>query len=818
MATWRESVARWFEALGRWVYHNRMKTLVAVMLVVVGLASNLRNMTIDTSSDSFFHEDDPALLDYNAYRDQFGLDERIVVAVRASQVFDEQVLEKLRALHEDLENDVPHIDDITSLINARNTRGEADQLVVEDLLEHWPRNAAELAAVRDRARQNPLYRNMLLSEDGTFTTIIIQTNTYSVSGAEEDVLAGFDDDQAAVADTVPKRKYLSNKENSQAVAAVKRVIQRHRAPGFAIYLAGSPVVSDTLKRMMKRDIRGFIKKVVAAVALFLALIFRRVSGVVLPLVTVVFAALCTIGLMALTGTSITMPTQILPSFLLAVGVGASVHLLAIFYKRFDATGDKEGALVHALGHSGLPIVMTSLTTAVALGSFSMAEIAPIADLGKFAAAGVLISLLFTVVLLPALLALSPLRPKKIKPDAGEPLMDRLLTGVADFSVRHARKIVFLSLVLIGIALILACQLRFSHNQLTWFPESSGVRKSTETIDRAMNGSITMELVVDTGRENGLHDPRVLNALDELCTSLEEMKGDGYFVGKAWSLTTILKEINKALHENRSEFYSIPQDRDLISQELLLFENSGSDDLEDVVDSRFSKARVAIKLPWVDAVKYEEIVQRVERLCEEKLGDSVRVTVTGLCPLMGNTFTAAIRSSAQSYLIAFGSITVMMILLIGSVRIGLLSMIPNILPILVAMAVMKLANMPLDMFTMLVGSIAIGLAVDDTVHFMHNFRRYYRASGDVHEAVRLTLTSTGRAMLVTTIVLSLGFFVYMFAQMSNVFNFGLLTGLAIIVALLADFFLGPALMVLVTRQSGQKKRPIRHENGMTNGYS
>jgi len=798
-STWRDVAETRFETLGRWVFRNRIKTIMVMLFIAVGLVSQLRKITIRTASDSFFHKNDPVLLAYNSYRDQFGHDERIMIGLRAANVFTDDFLRKLKALHNDLEENVPYVDDITSLINARNTRGETKELVVEDLLERWPKNKAELDAVKARALESPLYRNMLLSEDGTFTAVIIQLDAYSSMGGGKDILKGFDDQTQPAA----KRKYLTNKENSKAVAAVRKTIERHKDPAFTVHLGGSSVVTDTLKRTMKRDMMKFICLVIATIALFLFIVFRRVSGVVLPLLAVILSVICTIGLMALTGTPIKMPTQILPSFLLAVGVGASVHLLAIFYRQFDDAGNKEDALAHALGHSGLAIVMTSLTTAAALGSFSMAEIAPIADLGKFAAAGVIISLVFTIVLLPALLSLCPLQRKKQRTNTRKPLMDRVLLGTADFSVKHARAIILVSLALIAICAVSASQLRFSHNQLKWFPESSGVRRSTEILDETMKGSISMMVVVDTERENGLHDPTILHALDELCADMETVKGDGYFIGKAWSLPTILKEINRALNENRPDFYSVPTNRTLIAQELLLFENSGSDDLEDVVDSQFSKLRVAMKLPWVDAVKYEEIIGRVRGAFEEKLGGSARITITGVTPLMGRAFSASIKSSAQSYVIAFGAIAVMMILLIGSFRVGLVSMIPNILPILVVMAVMTPARMPLDMFTMLVGSIAIGLAVDDTIHFVHNFLRYYQQCGNPHESVRRTLTTTGRAMLTTSVVLSIGFFVYMFAYMNNISNFGLLVGLAIIIALLADFLLGPALMVLMARHGGTR---------------
>ena len=237
---------------------------------------------------------------------------------------------------------------------------------------------------------------------------------------------------------------------------------------------------------------------------------------------------------------------------------------------------------------------------------------------------------------------------------------------------------------------------------------------------------------------------------------------------------------------------------LVAQEFLLFENSGSDDLEDFVDSQFSKARFMIKVPFEDAyhagIFIEQVNEHFERFFPE-----AEVTLTGMIGLLSRTITAAIHSMAKSYAIALVVITVLMILLIGRFRIGLLSMIPNLTPILLMLGVIGFFDLPMDLFTMMVASIAIGLAVDETIHFMHNFRRYYEHSGDPVKAVHDTLQTTGRAMLVTTVVLSIGFFIFGFATMSNVRNFGILTGFTIVMALLADYFLAPALMVLVNRK-------------------
>ncbi|MBW1847989.1 MAG: MMPL family transporter, partial [Deltaproteobacteria bacterium] len=263
------------------------------------------------------------------------------------------------------------------------------------------------------------------------------------------------------------------------------------------------------------------------------------------------------------------------------------------------------------------------------------------------------------------------------------------------------------------------------------------------------------------------------------------------------------ETNRALNENRKEFYAIPQNKKLIAQELLLFENSGSDDIEDFTDSQFSKARMMVKVPFVNAVAYTKFLETVNDHLQKTYPD-VKITVTGMSALMFKTVVNAITSMSKSYIYALIVITLLMILLIGRLRIGLLSMVPNLAPIITTLGIMGWLNIPMNLFTMLVGNIAIGLAVDDTIHFMHNFRRYFEESKDAKFAVMETLHTTGRAMLVTSCVLSIGFFIFMFATMVNLIHFGFLTGLAIILALLADYFIAPALMVVVNRP---EKAPV-----------
>ena len=289
---------------------------------------------------------------------------------------------------------------------------------------------------------------------------------------------------------------------------------------------------------------------------------------------------------------------------------------------------------------------------------------------------------------------------------------------------------------------------------------------------------------------------LMKRLDEFNHFSEGTSYNRISVGKSSSVVDVVKEINQVLNEDQEEYYKVPMDRGMIAQELLLFENGGTDDLESLVNTPYSKARVTLKTTWVDANQYTGLLLKLEKKIDELFGQEKSYVVTGLIPIMVKTITFVMEGMLISYLIAGVVITLLMIFLLADLRLGLWSMIPNFLPILAGLGLMGMLNMPLDAMSILVGSIAIGLAVDDTVHFMHNFRRNQHIHQDIQVAVEKTLTSTGRAMLLTTIVLCAGFFIFTISSMNNLISFGLITGMTIIIALLGDILLAPAMMALI----------------------
>ncbi|UCH81805.1 MAG: MMPL family transporter [Nitrospiraceae bacterium] len=743
------------------------------------MASQIPSLIMDTSAEGLLHKDDPALMEYESFRRQFGREQMIIIGLKPADVFDAAFLRLLKDFHEALEEEVPHVGDISSLVNAEYIHGDEDDVTVEELLDRLPETDAEMNELRTRILNSPLYRDTVISEDGTFTVIVLEPAHFSAASENKNIL-------------------LTEKERSEFFESVRVISDRFRTTDFPVYLSGDITVEEVLKKMTMNTMLRFTVLTSLVIVIVFTILFRRVSAVLLPVIVVNAALLSTVGLMAVFGAPVTLNSTVLPSFLLAVGIGDSVHILAIYYKHLKRHGDKNAAIAFSLGHSGLAVVMTSITTAGGLMSFVNSGIAPVASLGIFAAVGVLLALIFSVVMLPAMLAVTPVRNRGVSTDhTAQSGLDRFLAGVGDVATAHPWKIVFISCIIFIASLVLALQLKFSHNSLNYIREDVPIRIDTELIDKEMKGTFNIEVVLHTHREHGLYEPDVMKKIEHIQRMFQEMVVSDRSVGRAMAVTDIVKEINSALNNEKPSEYRVPDSRELIAQELLLYEIGGGENLDELIDRDYMKSRITVRGPWVDAVAYDKALVSLDAELKSLNEGETTVSVTGLVSIIVRTLSAIIRSMGESYLIAGIVITCMMIFLIGNIRMGLCSMAPNFLPIVLGLGLMKIIYIPLDYSTIMIGGIAIGLAVDDTVHFMHNFRRYYHRCGDAREAVRQTLLTTGRAMLFTTIILACGFFILLLAELKSTNNFGIITGFTIIMALLADFLLAPAIMVLLT---------------------
>lgn len=796
-----ERIEMFFENMARTLYTHRFKTLVILVLCIGAMLWRLPHLTVDTNADALLKNDDPDKIVYNEFREQFGQDRMVVIAITSDHVFSEDFFLKLKSLHDDLEKKVPYVDEVTSLINARHTFGDADRLVVEDLMDGWPEErAVDFAALKNLVLNNPTYLDQIISPDGRTTAVVIKPEVYHVEATPAaDVMAGFEENAPTANPATPvKQKYLSQEQNEELVNAISAIIKSYEAPDFSMAYTGTPVVLSKFNQYTMKDMRLCFGLNMLVNLVFLALLFRRVSGVILPQIVVFTAAFSALGLMAWFNVPVKMTTTVLPAFLVCVGVADSVHILSIFYKQMARGLAKKDAISYAIGHSGLAVVLTSLTTAAGLISFATADLVALAELGYFAAAGVMLALLYTLIMLPVMVAFSPVKIRPVKEESGErTLMDRILLMTGDVATRHPFSIIIVSLILFAVSYYYVFNLRYSDFVAGYFPTSMKVRQDIDLINDRLNGALNLEIIIDTGRENGVYEPDILNRIERLARDLETMRFAHITVGKVTSINDILKETHQALNENRKDYYVVPQDYDVIAQELFLFENSGADDLEKIVDTQFSKTRVTAKIHWVDSVYLNHYIGHLNRHLEILFGDRAKMEITGMSALMARSITAALDSMARSYLLAFVIIGLMMIYLSGDLKTGLFSMIPNFIPIVMTLGIMGALNVPLDMTSLMIASIAMGLVVDDTVHFIYNFRKYYLKTGNAFAAVNLSLSGVGRAMVITSVVLACGFLMTIFANLSHTFRFGIFTAIPILFALLADFLLMPALMIVIT---------------------
>lgn len=779
-----------FGRIAQWSFRNRWSAIILVLAIFLPLVSQIPKLTTDMSNEGFFRPDDKVLIDYNEFRNQVGKDEFIVVAVRGPDIFSLDFLTGLRSLHQDIEDNVPFLDRVTSLVNVRNTRGEGDELIVEDFLERWPGNLEDLNELKKRAADNTLYENYMLNKEGTVTAVIIKP-----LACNPDV-EGLPQGEGTC-------QPMSNVQNREMIIALDKILKRYDGENFSVSMAGMPAVIEYLNITLEKDLGIIIPMIFLMVIIFLALLFRRISGVVYPVLIFAVSLLSALGIMAVLRIPMTGITSLLPSFMLVVSISDAVHILALFYPAFQKNGDREKAIVAAMEHSGLPVLMTSVTTAAGLASFAAAKVAPIADLGIVTPIGVFLALLYTVFLLPALLAFFPVKKKK-SIARRDHIFETIFDKITAITCEKQWLVIGIFSVLLVLAMAGAARLRFEHNALKWFPKDSRIRMATEEIDREMRGTISFDVVINTGKADGLYDPDFIHSLEEAVLKFGNYQTEDLFVGKVLALPTVLKETNRALHGNNHEYYTIPDNGKLIAQELFLFQLSGSDDLEELVDQQFSKTRLTMHVPYRDTSRYEQFVSDVRTDLKKRFPD-YDIVATGVNAIFVEILNNVMTSMSRSYAIALILISVFMVLMLGKLRMGLLSMIPNLFPIIMIMGLMGWLRIPLDFGTILIGSITLGLVVDDTIHFLHNFGRYYDEHNDPKAATQRTLNTVGRAMLVTSLVLAGGFLCDMFAELTLNKNSGFLIASTILVALITDFFLTPAILTLVYRKKTARQQ-------------
>jgi uncharacterized protein len=711
----------------------------------------------------------------------FGRDASWVVVVEAP-VFDLRTLARLRALEDELEALAlpgdggelePVVDDAYSLLDAYQVRFEAGEPVVDRFFEPMP-TAAELEATRAEVLGDPMLVGQLVDAAGEHAIVVVEAADI---GLER---------QGAFLD------------------AVRRIITRRGGPGFALSLAGEPALLAVFNELLITDVPRLILITVVLLVVLLALFFRSVPAVIAPLLVVAVSGVDTFGVMAVVGLPVTMVTTIIPIMLFYSGVGGSVHLIDAF-RRARAGGASSGeAVALAFSAVGVPMFFTAATTMVGLVCSGQAGIGIIQDMGTSAAIGVALATIQTYVLLPALLSfvghgLDRAAEGSRRVLSIEHLIERCAAAVGisgrGESPRRRFVVIGVAAVLTVIALAGMTRLKLGYDPLRRLPESTIVHDGFAAMDEHLGGTNTISLLVEGRGEHGLADVELLGALGRLVESIRSYRDPeaGAIVGPSAGYLSMLMATRRSLRGGREAEYRLPASQAEADEIVATLRRAPRSLLGQAVSADFSKARITLRIRHVDALAYEPLTERIDRDIRRLVPRSANVRATGSVYVDMAISNLMTRSLATSFIWAFVVISVLMILVLRDVKLGLLAMVPNVLPIILVLGVMGFAGIRSDIDTMLVGSIAMGIVVDDTIHIMHRFRLGVLRGVDGDAAMAHAMLHVGRAVMSTNTVIVLGFLVLLASALANIRVFGLLVALIAVVALVADLFLTPALI-------------------------
>ena len=689
------------------------------------------------------------------------------------------------------------IDEVISLINVRRTRMTPNGLQVRGLMDDFP-TADRLPAIKAEVLADPKLVGQVVDREGRYAVLVVRT------------------------------QFMNEADSARVNDRLVDIMRKQAGDDFKVHVSGLPALGASLNRLMLEDLRRMLLLAVGTLVLVLLVVVRHPAGVIGPVVVVLLALVWALGIMGTLGMPMTMITNILPAFLICVGVGDAVHIQSVYRDARQRGEGSRPAIVGAIATTGVPVLFTTLTTVFGLLSFKFARVEAVGELGVGGAFGVSVALLHSLVTLPIVLSFFP-NARLVRREAGGlKLIDRFLSWCAALSGRgmvdplprppavlRRRRIRTLTVgAIITVASgIAASQLRVWHNPLTWLPDGMDIRTSFDAMDSHLGGTATVQVMV-RARGDGVtvKDRDIILGMEALEQYIKDYvhKATGErIVGNALSVLDVVKETHRTLHGDDPAQYRVPKDQQGVTDAFTMFESGGKDDLMRLVTLDYSLAQMTFRLRWLDATSYFPLSEYIQAGIEKHIPHAkATAQVTGSVYNLLTTVGALIMDLIRSFTVAFSVITLLMILLLRDLKLGLVAMVPNLVPIVFLMGFMGVTQIPIDMANLLIASIAIGVAVDDTIHFLHHFKAHFDLNGDVDEAIAHSLRHSGRAMVATSVILALGFFVYLGATMISLQRFGMLIGMTVVVALLTDLILGPALLRALYRPRGEEPTETR----------
>lgn len=759
--------------VARFLYRWRRWLTGFIILGALILSPRAQIQNIDNDLTAWFSREDPVFQDYERFQQEFGGTRTLIVAIKApdrARLFSAEGFNFLSAVSDDIER-VQAVQRVSSLatatvVDAIASRGEDDDggLDVRRLIEDLDESTPE--AIGQRALDDELFRGDLISEDGTVTALIVFFDESRIDDLRAEVLA-----------------------------EIRRIITTALPSGFEAHYNGSLEITEWYNRVTLDNQLKFTPPIFIFTLGALFVMFRSWRKTALTFVAILVSLLWTLGLYDLFGLSYNVLSSMIVPLVVVLAIADDVHILQ-HYGLDRRTKSHEDSFVSTVSHLLAPLFGASATTALGMLSLATSQVVAVQEFGIGAAMGVMVDFAISVVFVPTMLVWVKSEPEQVPQESW--FLDPL-RRVAMFSTRHARLVLAVGAVIVALSGWGMSRLKVDTNHINFFSEKHELYKSAQVIDTQLSGIYTFQIFLE-GPPDSIQQPDVLQRMDRLASELKTVP----FVKKVTSVADYVKRVHRELNDGQAEMFVIPATSPEIAQELLVFGlgDEGRAELERVVASDYSSAQITVKLASMSSDLVFQQVEEADRLAQEIFaGSPVKATVTGSGRLFSTLDHYLVRSQITSFATAFITVFAVIFIVFRSWRFGLLSIAPNLFPVLTVFGAMGWLDISLNVATVMVASVALGVVDDDTIHFISRYRKETHRGVSTDDAIEIATTQEGRAALTTAIINCCAFAVLMLSEYRPSAWFGGLLALTMVVAFLAEVFILPATIKLFPRLFG-----------------
>jgi len=745
-------------------------TLIPLFIVIL-FALNIKNAGVETDFDIWFDKDSKIMKNFDTFKQTFGNDARVMLALKAENgIFEKEVLKNIQNITEAFwaTKFVSRVDSITNYQYVHVSSEDEDEIIVDDFLGDIDSLTIEdLKVKKDIATTDIQTKNLLVSSDGK-TAVILARMVYSENLKPADYIS------------------LYNSTN--------KIIEKYKIDGVEYHNVGIPAYTDAFMDAISSNGKIFFPVFLISIIILLALIFRNIWSIVLPISVVILTILFIAGFTFGLGYKLNTITSMFPIFIIAIGIADSIHIFWVWKHKREEGLNNHDSIVFSIQKNFTPALITSLTTFAGFISLGISKLIPLQAFGILLASGAVMAFILSIALLPALL--SVINPKIQVQEAKTNKIKAFIKSYTAFVVRNDKMIIVSSLLFIIVCTIGIKDVSVDTEFAKQFNEDTKIRKSADFVEKNISGTVPIEIIVDSKENTGINHPKFMKDVETFSNAFMDRFERIRHIN---SLTQVVKKYHKLMNGDKEEFYKIPDSKELISQYMLLYSLSlpqgmGINDMMDV-DGRYLRVSAMIN------IASEKQKMQMYKWAEDWWENNSEYTATleGVTMISGHMRLELTNTLIKSISLALVFVTLIFWFTFKSKFFMGVSTLPNVAPLLIAIGLTGWLGINLDLGMAIVFVVIIGIAIDDTVHFLSKYKAAILKGKSVMDAVEESILLSGNAIVITTIVLVLGFATFLFSDFALYSNFGLLSSIALFLAMTFDLLLLPAILSVMDKR-------------------